>query len=79
MDTLQRLTQVFRRVFENDDIMLTPQTAVNDIDSWDSMSHMNLILAVEAEFGIEFTQREATRFRNVGELATSIDQKLAQK
>ncbi len=76
METMEKLNTLFRRVFNNDSIELTPQTTANDIDGWDSLSHMNLILAVELEFNLEFTQKEAFGFQNVGELAACIDQKL---
>jgi acyl carrier protein len=79
MGTMEKLNDLFRRVFNNDSIELTPQTTANDVDGWDSLSHMNLILAIEVEFQIEFTQKEAFGFQNVGELATFINQKLATR
>jgi acyl carrier protein len=78
MNTMEKLNALFRRVFNNDSIELTPQTTANDVDGWDSLSHMNLILAIEVEFQVEFSQKEAFGFQNVGELATCIDQKLAK-
>jgi acyl carrier protein len=79
MSTMEKLNVLFRRVFNNDSIELTLQTTANDVDGWDSLSHMNLILAVEVEFQIEFTQKEAFGFQNVGELAACIDQKLVNR
>jgi acyl carrier protein len=76
MQTMDRLTAIFRRVFDDDSVMLTGSTTADDIDGWDSLSHMNLILAIEEEFQLEFTQREAVDFKNVGELAASIKKKL---
>lgn len=70
------LTEVFREVFEDDSIVLTPQTTADDIEAWDSLSHINLMIAVELKFGISFTQREMTSFANVGELAASVQKKL---
>jgi acyl carrier protein len=75
MNTTDRLTDVFRQVFEDKTIVLTPETTANDIDGWDSLSHVNLIVAVEAAFNIEFTRQEATRFKNVGELIANIEKK----
>ena len=47
-DTYKKLTKVFREVFDDDSIELTPETTANDIDDWDSIEHINLIAAVEA-------------------------------
>jgi len=47
-----------------------------DVDGWDSLSHVNLILAVERGFGIRFQQKELLAFRNVGDLLQSIEKKL---
>jgi acyl carrier protein len=76
MATMEKLTGIFRRVFDDDSIVLTPLTTANDITGWDSLSHVNLIVAIEAAFKIEFTQQEALGFRNVGELADFIDKRL---
>jgi len=75
----ERLTNVFRNVFEDDSIQLTPQTTADDVDGWDSLSHINLIIAVEIEFGIEFKQSEIQSFANVGDLLECIMKKMADK
>jgi len=49
------------------------------VDEWDSLSHINLMIAIELEFGIEFDQSEIQNFANVGELMASIEDKLAKK
>jgi acyl carrier protein len=76
METMDRLTLVFRRVFSDDALGIAAATTADDIEAWDSLSHMNLILAVEEEFQVEFTRKEAVGFRNVGELAECLDRKL---
>lgn len=78
MTLSERLTKVFRNVFEDDSIELTPQTTADDVDGWDSLSHINLIIAVEIEFGIEFKQSEVQSFANVGELMQCIEKKIAE-
>jgi acyl carrier protein len=75
MDLKERLQQVFVTVFDNDAIELTPQLTADDVDEWDSLSHINLMLAIELEFGIEFDQSEIQDFANVGELMASIEEK----
>ena len=77
METIERLTPVFHKVFDNEDIVLTPELTADDVDEWDSMSHINLMIAIELEFGIEFDQSEIQTFANVGELVTTIEKKLA--
>lgn len=76
MDIQERLTKVFRAVFDNESITLTPDLTADDIDEWDSLSHINLMLAIELEFGIEFLQSEIQDFRNVGELIECVKTKL---
>ncbi len=76
MTTLDALTEVFRQVFADPEITLTPDTTANDVDGWDSMSHVNLIMAVENRFNIRFNQKEVMGFRNVGDLARCVDSKL---
>ena len=77
MEILERLTPVFHKVFDNDAIVLTPELTADDVDEWDSMSHINLMIAIELEFGIEFRQREIQSFANVGELVATIEKKLS--
>ena len=77
MSTIDKLTKVFQQVFDDDSIVLTPQTTANDIDDWDSLSHVNLILAVENHFNIRFTQKELLQQKNVGDLIKGIENKSA--
>jgi acyl carrier protein len=72
MDLQEKLNPIFREVFENDSINITPQTTANDVEGWDSLSHVTLILAIETEFKIRFTQKELMTFRNVGDLMAFI-------
>jgi acyl carrier protein len=68
----EKLKEIFREVFDNPEIEVTPEMTADDIEEWDSMTHMNLIMMVELRFGIEFEQREVMRFENVGDLAYEI-------
>jgi acyl carrier protein len=76
MTTMETLQGIFREVFDDDTIEIAPETTANDVDGWDSLSHVNLVLAVEAKFKIRFTQRELLTFRNVGDLHNAIAAKL---
>jgi acyl carrier protein len=72
----EQLTKVFREVFDDDTITLGAQTTADDIDGWDSMSHINLIIAIEIAFGIEFSNEEIRSFNNVGDMQKCIESKI---
>ena len=71
----EQLTKVFREVFGDDTITLDEQTTADQIEGWDSMSHINLIIAIEIAFGIEFTNEEIRSFNNVGDMQKCIEGK----
>ena len=76
MTIVEPLTEIFREVFDDDDITLTPQMTADDVDGWDSLSHVNLIVTIETRFKIKFSQKELLTFKNVGDLMASIASKL---
>lgn len=67
-----RLNKVFRDVFDDNTITVTPKTTANDIEDWDSLEHITLISAVEKEFGVKFKMGEISGMKNVGEMANII-------
>jgi len=67
-----RLNDVFRDVFDDDEIVVTPETTSEDIEDWDSLEHINLVAAVEQEFGIKFTMAQVVGMKNVGEMVDII-------
>jgi acyl carrier protein len=71
-----RLTQVFRELFENDSLELEETTTANDVAGWDSLTHIDLILAVEQEFKVKLTTREVRSMQNVGDFIRLIHSKL---
>ena len=77
MQNMEKLTEIFRMVFDDDAIELSPGTTAGDVDGWDSLSHINLILAIETEFGIRFASRELLTYKNVGDLLKGIESKLS--
>lgn len=77
MNTMETLNGIFQTVFDDDSILIRTEMTANDIDGWDSLSHVNLITAVEARFKIRFTQKELLTFKNIGDLYKSIESKVA--
>lgn len=75
-DIYPKLTAIFREVFDYPELEISPEMTADDIEEWDSMTHINLILMVEMRFDIEFDQKEVMRFENVGDLAEAIQSKL---
>lgn len=75
-DVQTRLTRVFREVFRNGDLELQDSVTAKDVAGWDSLNHVKLVLAVEAEFDCRFTLREIGRPQNVGELMDLIVKKV---
>ncbi len=68
----ERINTVFRDFFDDDDIEVDASTTADDIDDWDSLSHITLMSAVEEEFGVRFTMGEVSGMKNVGEMAEII-------
>ncbi|MCQ2517681.1 MAG: acyl carrier protein [Lachnospiraceae bacterium] len=71
-ELFEKLNEVFRDVFDDDEITVCDATTADDIEDWDSLEHINLIVAVETAFGIKFNMGEVNNFRNVGEMADII-------
>lgn len=76
MELLARLNEIFCEVFDDNDIKITPEMTANDVDAWDSLSHVNLIVTIESKFNIRFSQKELLTFKNVSDLLNSIQMKM---
>ena len=72
---LEELQEIFREVFDDASLVITPETSAMDIEAWDSLSHLRLVMAMEAEFRIQFDFEELNALRNVGEMIVLIQQK----
>ena len=71
-EVFEKLNEVFRDVFDDESITVNDNTTADDIEDWDSLEHINLVVAVERGFGIKFTMGEVTGMKNVGEMADII-------
>ena len=71
-EVFERLTDVFRNVFDDEDIVLNDDTTAEDIEDWDSLMHITLISEVEDEFDVHVAMKDVTGMQNVGEMASLI-------
>lgn len=75
-EAIAKIQDIFRDVLDNEEIVLTETTTAEDVEEWDSLSHIQLIVAIEKAFGIKFTSKEILSWKNVGELVSSAVSKL---
>lgn len=75
MDTFDQLQNVFRNVFDDEALTLTRETTAQDIEAWDSVQNVTLMLEVESEFRVRFSTSEMAYLKNVGELLDLIVKK----
>ncbi len=78
MTNLNELEPIFRKVFDDDSILLQRETTSDDIEEWDSLTHMNLVVALELSFKIKFALGELQKLKNVGEMLDLINRKLGK-
>ena len=77
MDDLRdRLQDLFRDVFDDDEIVLADALTAADVDGWDSLAHVNLMIAVEEEFDVRFATAEIASMQDVGSLVALLGAKL---
>lgn len=75
-DVHTRLTTIFRDLFDDVSLVLRDDLTAEDVENWDSLTHINLIVAIEKEFRIRFTTAEVSGLKNVGELEALIAAKV---
>lgn len=73
---MEKIQDIFRDVFDDDDLNVTDTTSSDDIEEWDSLSHIQLVVAVEKSFGVKLTSKEILSWEDVGEMADAINEKL---
>jgi acyl carrier protein len=73
---MERLNNIFCEVFDDDTLAMSPDMTANDVENWDSLSHVNLIVAIELSFAIRFNQKELLTFKNVGDLLACVEKKI---
>lgn len=74
-----RIEKVFRAVFKNEALEIFGSTTATDVPGWDSITHLELIVAVEKEFGIEITGFDVMNLKNVGDLINLVQRKISSR
>ncbi len=78
-EILSECNKIFIDQLDNDAIVLKRETTANDVEEWDSLTHIQLVVAVEKQFKVRFTTAEIQGFKNVGEMCDTIEKKLSSK
>ena len=73
----ETLLEIFREVFDDDELEIDDATTAADVEGWDSLAHINLVVAIESGFGVSFAVKEITALENVGDLKKLLAKKLA--
>ena len=73
----KRLNRIFQDVFDDESIQITDEMTADDVEEWDSLNHINLVVAVERSFNVKFTTKEINGLANVGEFIALIGSKVA--
>lgn len=76
-EVMDKVTAIFRDVFDDDDLIITDSTNSDDIEDWDSLEHIALIVSMEKEFNLKFDIKEVNKLANVGEMIDLIVSKLS--
>ena len=71
-EILKQVQDIFKDILDDEEIVLEDTTTADDVEGWDSLTHIQLIVAIEKQFKIKFTSKEILSWRNVGEMIDSI-------
>jgi len=76
-EIIDTLIPIFRNVFDDEDLIISESTKADDIDEWDSLAHIRLVVSIEKALELQFTTDEISNLANVGEMAELILKKQA--
>ena len=71
-DILSQVNSIFIDVLDNEDIVLSDATTARDVEDWDSLNHIQLVVAIEKHFKVKFTSGEIQSWKNVGEMCQAL-------
>jgi acyl carrier protein len=75
-EMLEQINDIFKEELDNDGLVITELTTASDVEEWDSLSHIQLIVATEKKFKMKFSSSEIQSWKSVGEMMNSIEKKL---
>ena len=75
-EILQEVSEIFKDILDDEGVKVVETSTADDIEEWDSLTHIQLVVAIEKHFKIRFTAAEINSFQNVGEMCTGIQKKL---
>ncbi len=78
-EVMERINRIFRDNFDDETLVIVDETNAEDIEDWDSLEHINLVMAMEKDFGLKFNLKEVGELQNVGEMADLILRKLENR
>ena len=76
-EVLEQVNEIFIEVLDNNNVSLSDATTAADIEEWDSLTHIQIVVAIEKHFKIRFASKEILRWENVGEMINAITNKLS--
>ena len=76
-ELINKLTPIFRNVFDDDELIISTNTSAENVDGWDSLAHIRLVVSIEKALGLRFSAAEISNLQNVGEMADLIIRKQA--
>ncbi|MBR5408131.1 MAG: acyl carrier protein [Lachnospiraceae bacterium] len=77
-EIMEKVNEIFRDVFDDDTLIITDSTNSDDIEDWDSLEHISLIISMEKEFNMKFDIKEVNKLENVGQMVDMIRDKMMQ-
>lgn len=77
-EILEQINKIFIDTIDNEDVVLNEDTKADDVEEWDSLSHIQFVVGIEKHFKIRFSSSEIQRWQNVGEMIDSISEKLSK-
>ena len=76
-EKIEAINDIFKDVLENEDLVITPETSASDVEEWDSLNHIYLIVEIEKYFKVKFTTQQISEWNCVGDMLLAIDKLLA--
>ena len=78
MNQKERLQEIFRDIFDDEERIIREDMSANDIEDWDSLAQINLIIAIEKEFKVKFNLEEVSSLKNIGEMLELLSKKIKE-